>query len=163
MPQLLDSSTWHQQQLIYSWQPFSRYTHKTSSYWTSSYKMSSYKTSIYQMSSYKTSRLQNVLIAKRPYYQTSRLPNVQLPNVQLQNVHTSNYYKTSSFFLFSNTDNFGTYETMMKKRKTKKKLSLATFRIVRMNPVLVVVSVHKQGCPLPAENKRCRKIRVIFC
>jgi hypothetical protein len=31
-----------------------------------------------------------------------------------------------------------------------------------MNPVLVVVSVHKQGRPLPAENKRCRKIRVIF-
>jgi hypothetical protein len=78
-------------------------THKTSSYWTSSYKMSSYKTSIYQTSSYKTSRLQNVLITKRPYYQTSRLPNVQLPNVQLQNVHTSNYYKTSNFFLFSNT------------------------------------------------------------
>ena len=36
-------------------------------------------------------------------------------------------------------------------------------RIVIMNPVLVVVSVHKQGRPLPAENKRCRKIRVIFC
>ena len=62
--------------------------------------------SIYQTSSYKTSRLQNVLISKRPYYQTSRLLNVQLQNVQLQNVHTSNYYKTSSFFLFSNTDNY---------------------------------------------------------
>jgi hypothetical protein len=68
--------------------------------------MSSYKTSIYQTSSYKMSRLQNVLITKRPYYQTSRLPNIQLQNVQLQNVHTSNYYKTSSFFLFSNTDNY---------------------------------------------------------
>ncbi len=54
-----------------------------------------------QTSSYKTSRLQNVLITKRPYYQTSRLPNVQL-----QNVHTSNYYKTSNVFLFSNTDNY---------------------------------------------------------
>jgi hypothetical protein len=75
-----------------------RYTHKTSSYWTSTYKMSSYKTSIYQTSSYKTSRLQNVLITKRPYYQMSRLPNVQLPYVQLQNVHISNYYKTSSSF-----------------------------------------------------------------
>ena len=64
---------------------FLRYTQKTSSYWTSSYKMSSYKTSIYQTFSYKTSRLQNILITKRPYYQTSRLPNVQLPNVQLQN------------------------------------------------------------------------------
>jgi hypothetical protein len=62
--------------------------------------------SIYQTSSYKTSRLQNVLITKRPYYQTSRLPNVQLTNVQLQNVHTSNYYKTSSFFLFSSTANY---------------------------------------------------------
>ncbi len=90
------------------------YTHKTSSYWTSSYKMSSYKTSIYQTSSYKMSRLQNVLITKRPYYQTSRLPNVQLPNVQLQNVHTSNYYKTSSFFLFSNTDNYDGFSPLKK-------------------------------------------------
>jgi len=91
-----------------------RYTHKTSSYWTSSYKMSSYKTSIFQTSSYKTSRLQNVLITKRPCYQTSRLRNVQLPNVQLQNVHTSNYYKTSSFFLFSNTDNYDGFSPLKK-------------------------------------------------
>jgi hypothetical protein len=89
-------------------------THKTSSYWTSSYKMSSYKTSIYQTSSYKTSRLQNVLITKRPYYQTSRLPNVQLPNVQLQNVHISNYYKTSSLFLFFNTDNYDGFSPLKK-------------------------------------------------
>ncbi len=98
---------------------FLRYTHKTSSYWTSSYKMSRYKTSIYQTSSYKMSRLQNVLITKRPYYQTSRipnvqLPNVQLPNVQLQNVHTSNYYKTSSFFHFSNTDNYDGFSPLKK-------------------------------------------------
>ncbi len=91
-----------------------QYTHKTSSYWTSSYKMSSNKMSIYQTSSYKTSRLQNVLITKRPYYQTSRLPNVQLPNVQLQNVYTSNYYKTSSFFLFSNTDNYDGFSPLKK-------------------------------------------------
>jgi hypothetical protein len=91
-----------------------RYTHKTSSYWTSSYKMSSYKTSMYQTFSYKTSRLQNVLITKRPFYQTSRLPNVQLPNVQLQNVHTSNYYKTSSFFHFSNTDNYDGFSPLKK-------------------------------------------------
>jgi hypothetical protein len=76
--------------------------------------MSSNKMSIYQTSSYKTSRLQNVLITKRPYYQTSRLPNVQLPNVQLQNVYTSNYYKTSSFFLFSNTDNYDGFSPLKK-------------------------------------------------
>ncbi len=70
--------------------------------------------SIYQTSSYKTSRLQNVLISKRPYYQTSRLLNVQLQNVQLQNVHTSNYYKTSSFFLFSNTDNYDGFSPLKK-------------------------------------------------
>jgi hypothetical protein len=93
---------------------FFRYTHKTSSYWTSSYKMSSYKTSIFQTSSYKTSRLQNVLITKRPYYQTSKLPNVQLTNVQLQNVHTRNYYKTSSFSLFSNTDNYDGFSSPKK-------------------------------------------------
>ncbi len=94
---------------------FLRYTHKTSSYWTSSYKMSSYKTSIYQTSIYQTSRLQNVLITKRPFYQKSRLPNVQLPNVQLQNVHTSNYYKTSSFYLFSNKASVLFHEGMRKR------------------------------------------------
>ncbi len=76
--------------------------------------MSRYKTSIYKTSSYKTSRRQNVLITERPYYQTSRLPNVQLPNVPLQNVHTSNYYKTSSFFLFSNTDNYDGFSPLKK-------------------------------------------------
>ncbi len=34
---------------------------------------------------------------------------------------------------------------------------------VRMDPVLVVVFVHKQGRSLTAENKGCRKIREIFC
>ncbi len=73
-----------------------------------------HKTSIYQMSNYKTSRLQNVLITKRPYYQMVRLPNVQLPTVQLQKVHTSNYSKTSSFFLFSNTDNYDGFSLLKK-------------------------------------------------
>jgi hypothetical protein len=49
----------------------SRYTHKTSSYITSSYK-----TSVSQTSSYRMSRLQNVQVTKRPFYKTSRLQNV---------------------------------------------------------------------------------------
>ncbi len=59
-------------------------------------------------------QLQNVQITKRPDYQTSLLPNVQLLNVQLQNVHTSNYYKISSFFLFSNTDNYDGFSPLKK-------------------------------------------------
>jgi hypothetical protein len=54
-------------------------------------------------------QLQNVQITKRPDYQTSLFPNVQL-----QNVHTSNYYKTSSFFLFSNTDNYDGFSPLKK-------------------------------------------------
>ncbi len=56
---------------------FFRYTHKTSSYLTSSYKTSSYKMSIYQTPSYRMSRLQNVQVTKRPFYKRSRLQNVQ--------------------------------------------------------------------------------------
>ncbi len=96
--------------------------------------MFSYKTSIYQTSSYKTSILQNVLITKRPYYQTSRLPNVQLPNVQLQNDHTTNYYKTSSFFLFSNTDNYD--KEIKKVTLTLKKTALC---------FIILYLIHKQG------------------
>jgi hypothetical protein len=75
------------------------YTHKTSSYITSSYKMSIYKTSsykmsIYQTSSYRMSRLQNVHVTKRPGYQTSILQNVQITKRP--------GHKTSSFCKFKN-------------------------------------------------------------